>query len=264
MYMRCSKQTIYSGKRKNETVREKLSDQKLRMRPTSWRIPQFRLLVNNKLSTNATSPPRPVDHSGGMDVGAWSWQWRAAGGVAVALFTPWCGLKLLQINIEVRENVESLLPSFVNWVRENYGFDDEDKERRRHVAYIDNLYNQPHQFVVQGSTMGRKCDEVVSGSVCGTSSAEDVARMCPGMSASTVSTSNIVFLDQADVCEELDVAEQPQRTCDNSLLPILNQVSSLWEVGTSQESLSVVDSLVLDIVSIKPIGSSTGRGARSK
>lgn len=46
---------------------------------------------------------------------------KAGGGVAVALFTPWCAVKLLQINWESRENLEAVLPSVVQWVRENYG-----------------------------------------------------------------------------------------------------------------------------------------------
>jgi hypothetical protein len=46
---------------------------------------------------------------------------QAAGGVAVALFTPWCFVKLLQINWEARENLEAVLPSVVQWVRENRG-----------------------------------------------------------------------------------------------------------------------------------------------
>jgi hypothetical protein len=41
--------------------------------------------------------------------------------VAVALFTPWCFVKLLQINWEARENLEAVLPSVVQWVRENRG-----------------------------------------------------------------------------------------------------------------------------------------------
>ena len=56
-----------------------------------------------------------------MDVGSWSWKWRVAGGVAVAVVTPYCGKTLLQINREARENCEVVAPWLVQYVRENYG-----------------------------------------------------------------------------------------------------------------------------------------------
>ena len=46
---------------------------------------------------------------------------QAAGGVAVAVITPYTGLKLIQLNWEAREKLEWLAPSLVEWVRQKYG-----------------------------------------------------------------------------------------------------------------------------------------------
>ena len=64
--------------------------------------------------------PKKKDPTG-MDVGSWSWRWRLAGGVAVAVITPYCFKTLIQINWEAREFFQPWAPWLVQYVRENYG-----------------------------------------------------------------------------------------------------------------------------------------------
>lgn len=76
--------------------------------------------------------PKKKDPTG-MDVGSWSWRWRLAGGVAVAVITPYCFKTLIQINWEAREFFEPWAPWLVQYVRENYGESSFPFVLRRHL-----------------------------------------------------------------------------------------------------------------------------------
>jgi len=198
-----------------------------------------------------------------MDVSTWSWKWRAAGGVAITLFTPWCGLKLLQINLEVRENVESVLPFLVDWVRETYGFEDEDKDRRRHVARMSALYSEPQRFTVHDPTLPQQ--EGTPGVISGKSSLSDVAVLCPGVSESTLRhPATLTFADSDLTTENQDLRADGENDNDDgtrmlnssSMVTTLNEVSSAWEVGVAHgdnSENSALDTVVLDVVRVRPL-----------
>eukprot|EP00613_Pedinella_sp_CCMP2098_P017406 CAMPEP_0171767372 /NCGR_PEP_ID=MMETSP0991-20121206/51790_1 /TAXON_ID=483369 /ORGANISM="non described non described, Strain CCMP2098" /LENGTH=262 /DNA_ID=CAMNT_0012372169 /DNA_START=37 /DNA_END=825 /DNA_ORIENTATION=- len=203
---------------------------------------------------STTPQKKVVDNSGGMDVSAWSWKWRAAGGAAIVIFTPWSGLKLLQINWEVREKVESVLPSFIEWVRETYGFEDEDKDRRRHIAYMDELYSESHRFVVCDPNAPN--EEICSGAVPGTACVSQVAILCPGVSESTIRHPTAMSIADAEPPTTADVlAETVIDENDNHnsgkfpLVSVLNEVGSLWHVEIERSGL---EGLLQDVVRVRP------------
>lgn len=80
----------------------------------------------------------------------WSWKWKAAGAVAAATITPFLGVKLLQFDWETREAVEYVAPVIVEYIRQKYGFEDEDSEAR--VAMLAQMEIAKEPVVVQVSS----------------------------------------------------------------------------------------------------------------
>lgn len=83
-------------------------------------------------------------------------RWQKVGAAMGVAGLPYVALKWLQLDTETREAVERISPELVDWVRYNYGFEDEDRQRRAHVAATEALRaSAPQPFIVYDQDTGR-------------------------------------------------------------------------------------------------------------
>ena len=191
-----------------------------------------------------------------MDVGQWSWQWRAAGGAAVFIFTPWAFKNLLQINWETRENVDKIAPWAVQYVRENYGFEDEDPAARAHAARMAVVAAEPTPVALLDRPWGSPVWEGVVAGTSKPSAAVAAARAGgdgTGPDSDEVRAALLSFGDLPPDPTDYDAAEvnpahppapaagagaaqgRPSSEEQAEVIAVANRSRSLWEVPGADE-----------------------------
>jgi len=92
----------------------------------------------------AAGPKKIVTpETGKVDPEAWSWKWKAAGAGLVAAVVPYIFKELLIFDWELRQDVESVAPALVEYIRKRDGFPDEDMAARAYTADLEAARAEP-------------------------------------------------------------------------------------------------------------------------